>query len=57
VGRLFQINLQGQRKSKAVLQAVADEMMLELAKLMPEKYWGYYTNHEKANQRFLEYLD
>jgi 1-acyl-sn-glycerol-3-phosphate acyltransferase len=57
VGRLFQINLQGQRKSKAVLQAVADEMMLELAKLMPEKYWGYYTNHEKANQQFLEYLD
>lgn len=57
VGKLFQINLQGQRKSKAVLQAVADEMMLELAKLMPEKYWGFYANHDKGNQQFIEYLD
>jgi 1-acyl-sn-glycerol-3-phosphate acyltransferase len=57
VGKRFGINLQDQRKSKAVLQAVADEMMLELAKLLPEKYWGYYANHDKGNQQFIEYLD
>jgi len=57
VGKRFRINLEGQRKSKEILQAVADEMMLELAKLLPPKYWGFYADWEKNNPQFIEYLD
>jgi 1-acyl-sn-glycerol-3-phosphate acyltransferase len=57
VGKRFRINLEGQRKSKEVLQSVADEMMLELAKLLPPKYWGFYADWDKSDPQFIEYLD
>jgi 1-acyl-sn-glycerol-3-phosphate acyltransferase len=57
VGKRFRINLEGQRKSKEVLQSIADEMMLELAKLLPPKYWGFYADWDKSDPQFIEYLD
>lgn len=57
VGKRFRINLEGQRKSKEILQSVADEMMLELAKLLPHRYWGFYEDWKKSNPKFIEYLD
>jgi 1-acyl-sn-glycerol-3-phosphate acyltransferase len=57
VGQLFRINIEDQRKSKEILQSIVDEMMLELAKLLPSKYWGFYTDWDKNNPQFIEYLD
>ncbi len=57
VGKRFRINLGDQRKSKEILQSVADEMMLELAKLLPSSYWGFYADWDKSDPQFIEYLD
>jgi len=57
VGRRFRINLEGQRKSKEILQFIADEMMLELAKLLPPRYQGFYADWPKSTLQFIEYLD
>lgn len=57
VGKPFKIIIRSQRKSKEILQSVADELMLELVKLLPPKYWGYYADFEKDSAKFIEYLD
>jgi 1-acyl-sn-glycerol-3-phosphate acyltransferase len=57
VGKPFRINLQGQAKTKDVLQTVTDSVMLEIAALMPEKYHGYYGSMKEKRGKFLDYLD
>jgi 1-acyl-sn-glycerol-3-phosphate acyltransferase len=44
VGQPFRIHLNGRAREKGVMQEVADEMMIEIAKLMPESYRGVYAN-------------
>jgi 1-acyl-sn-glycerol-3-phosphate acyltransferase len=49
VGEPFHVQLNGHARSKTLMQEVADEIMIEIAKLMPEEYRGYYAglvNHQ-----------
>lgn len=57
VGRRFKINFEGRRKSKELMQDVADAIMLEIAKLLPEKYHGFYTNFHLDSDDLITYLD
>jgi len=57
LGQRFRINIEDQRKSKEILQSIADEIMLELAKLLPPKYGGVYADWDKNKPQFIEYLD
>jgi 1-acyl-sn-glycerol-3-phosphate acyltransferase len=57
VGKCFRIKLNGQPKNKENLQHVADAIMLEIAKLMPEKYHGYYANKTSPGTQFITYLE
>ena len=57
VGKQFKINFEGKRKSKAFLQDVADAIMLEIAKLLPEKYHGVYSDISVDSDNLITYLD
>lgn len=53
VGAPFSINLNGKAKSKSLMQDVADEIMIEIAKLMPEEYRGYYSDLVDKQQNYI----
>lgn len=44
VGEMFEINTKGVKVTAEVRQQIADEMMREIAKLLPEKYRGAYAD-------------
>jgi 1-acyl-sn-glycerol-3-phosphate acyltransferase len=46
VGRPFRLDTRGVRLTPAVRQQIVDEMMLQLAALLPEQYRGYYAGLE-----------
>ena len=43
--------------SKTVRQEVADEIMVSIASLMPERYRGPYVNNRFAEARHLQVLE
>ena len=53
VGEPFHIQLNGLAKSKTLMQDVADEIMIEIAKLMPEEYRGYYADYVNHQQKYI----
>jgi len=57
VGRPFKINLDGATKNKETMQAIADAIMMEIAKLMPEQYQGVYSKGAFEYEKFISYLD
>jgi 1-acyl-sn-glycerol-3-phosphate acyltransferase len=57
VGRKFYLDARGERVTKEVRQQMVDEMMYELARLLPEKYRGEYADLENATQKYLRFED
>lgn len=55
VGEPFQIQLNGHAKEKGVMQEVTDEIMIEIAKLMPESYWGVYADRINQPLAFVQH--
>jgi 1-acyl-sn-glycerol-3-phosphate acyltransferase len=53
VGEPFKIHLNGQARDKNVMQEVADEIMVEIAKLLPESYRGIYADRVNGFQQFV----
>ena len=56
VGKPFIIELDGKTPDRALRQQVVDEIMLQLAKLMPEVYRGVYRGRAEE-PRFLRFLE
>ncbi len=56
VGEPFRLELNGHNRGKDILQEVADEIMIEIARLLPEEYRGYYTDKVNDAQEFIAYL-
>jgi 1-acyl-sn-glycerol-3-phosphate acyltransferase len=57
VGRQFYLDDHGQRVSKEIRQQMADEMMYQLAKLLPEYYRGEYSDIENATEKYLRFVE
>jgi 1-acyl-sn-glycerol-3-phosphate acyltransferase len=57
VGRQFFLDDHGQRVSKEIRQQMADEMMYQLAKLLPEEYRGEYSDIENATEKYLRFVE
>jgi 1-acyl-sn-glycerol-3-phosphate acyltransferase len=57
VGRQFYLDDHGQRVSKEIRQQMADEMMYQLAKLLPEEYRGEYSDMENATETYLRFVE
>lgn len=56
VGKPFMINTEGVKVTGEIRQLIADDMMYELAKLLPEGYRGEYSDLSKASQKFIKYV-
>ncbi len=55
VGRQFTISANGERITREARQQIVDEMMYQLAALLPEKYRGVYSDTSKATAQFLNF--
>jgi 1-acyl-sn-glycerol-3-phosphate acyltransferase len=57
VGPRFYLDARGERVTKEIRQQMADEMMYQLAKLLPESYRGEYADLENATEKYLRFVD
>lgn len=55
VGSRFFLDARGERVTKEIRQQMADEMMYQLAKLLPEKYRGEYADLDHATTKYLRF--
>ena len=56
VGKPFKIETQGKRVTGEMRQEIADEIMCQLAALMPEEYRGEYANCEASRQEYIRHI-
>ncbi len=55
VGEAFYLDARGERVTSEVRQKMVDEMMYQLAKLLPEKYRGVYADLENATEKYIRF--
>jgi 1-acyl-sn-glycerol-3-phosphate acyltransferase len=55
VGPIFRLDPKGNKVTKQMRQEMADEMMYQLAILLPEEYRGEYSDIEKATDTWLHF--
>ncbi len=53
IGRAFRLDTRGEKVTRTLRQAMADEMMAQLAQLLPPEYRGYYATASTASEKFL----
>ena len=56
-GRKFYLDTQRERVTKEVRQHMVDEMMYQLAMLLPPEYRGAYSDLENATGKYLRFVD
>lgn len=54
LGKPFKLNVTGVKVTSEIRQEIVDEMMYEIAKLLPEEYRGEYWDLSKATRRWLK---
>ena len=54
-GQPFTLNVNGERITRDQRQQIVDEMMYQLAALLPEEYRGEYGDMSKATTQFLKF--
>jgi 1-acyl-sn-glycerol-3-phosphate acyltransferase len=57
VGKAFRLDAHGEHVTRAVRQRMADEIMYEIAKLLPPEYRGIYADLEQASQKYLRFVE
>ena len=57
VGSVFFLDARGERVTKDIRQQMADEMMYQLAKLLPIENRGEYSNIDQATTKYLRFVD
>jgi len=55
VGRPFRLDTGGARVNQDMRQQIADEMMYQIAAMLPEEYRGEYSDLENASAHFLRF--
>lgn len=55
VGRPFYLDPGGARVTKGMRRQMADEIMYQIAGLLPEKYRGHYADMSKATETYLQF--
>jgi 1-acyl-sn-glycerol-3-phosphate acyltransferase len=56
VGEPFRLKPSGEKLNGEIRQHMADEIMFQLAALLPLEYRGFYRNLSPASQEFLEFI-
>lgn len=57
VGRPFRLKDPGERLTREIRQTMTDEIMFEIARLLPETHRGIYSNLSRSSQQYLEFFD
>ena len=57
IGKMFRLDAAGHRVMGDIRQEMADEIMYQLAALLPEKYRGVYADLSKATTKYLKFYD
>jgi len=55
VGNHFYLDGHGRRTAGSVRQEITDEIMFQIAALLPSKYRGYYTDLHSATEKYLNF--
>ncbi|MBI5034339.1 MAG: 1-acyl-sn-glycerol-3-phosphate acyltransferase [Chloroflexi bacterium] len=55
VGNPFLLKFPETKMTNAIRRQMVDEVMCQIAALLPPKYRGYYSNLETATEKFLEF--
>ena len=55
VGRPFRLDAMGEKATRQVRQRMMNEMMVQLAQLLPPKYRGYYAGVPEEGEKYLIY--
>jgi len=55
VGKPFYLNINGNYPGKEERQQIVDEIMYQIANLLPEQYRGIYSDLEKATTEYVRY--
>lgn len=55
VGRVFHIDDHGNKMTRGVRQAMVDEIMYQIAALMPPQYRGEYAATDRATEHYLQF--
>ncbi len=56
-GRIFYLDPHGERVSREVRQQMVNEMMYQLAMLLPPEYRGAYSDLENATEKYLRFVN
>jgi 1-acyl-sn-glycerol-3-phosphate acyltransferase len=56
VGKIFRLDPNGEKVAGAVRQVMVDEIMYQMAALMPDEYRGEYADLPKATTNYLQFL-
>ena len=56
VGKPFSLDAQGQKVNVKIRQEMIDEIMAQIAMLMPEKYRGQYATSSRSEVKYLNFL-
>jgi 1-acyl-sn-glycerol-3-phosphate acyltransferase len=56
-GRMFYLDAHGERVTKEVRQQMVDELMYQMAILLPTEYRGAYSDLEKATAKYLRFIE
>jgi 1-acyl-sn-glycerol-3-phosphate acyltransferase len=54
LGEPYKINTQGIRVTGEIRQQIVDEMMVQIAKLMPEEYHGEYADQSEWTEKYIQ---
>ena len=57
LGKMFSLDAGGNRVKGDIRQEMADEIMYQLAAILPEKYRGVYADLSKATTKYLKFDD
>ena len=56
VGKPFHLNTRGKKVTRKVRQQMVDEIMYQMAALLPPEYRGYYSDMSAATTEYLDFL-
>ena len=56
VGKIFKLSNQGSKLDQEIRRKMVDEIMYQLAVLLPEEYRGYYSDLSKQTTECIDFV-
>ncbi|RKX84812.1 MAG: 1-acyl-sn-glycerol-3-phosphate acyltransferase [Spirochaetes bacterium] len=56
VGKPFKLSTKGEKMTNIIRQQMTDEIMYQIAKLLPPEYRGYYADFSRATKKYIHFI-